>query len=114
MRRESIRRSQQQVRVLLGYDLSLTPQVLDGTRISLHVRVLTAVTLVEADGADLGPYPTIASLSLGTPRNFRLRQTDPVDPAYSSGKPIRTYEVILGHNSLVLMNAGCQERYKHT
>lgn len=63
---------------------------------------------------DLGPYATIASLSLGTPRAFRLRQTDTADPAYSIGRPIRTYEVLLGHNSLVLMNGGCQERYKHT
>jgi alkylated DNA repair dioxygenase AlkB len=64
---------------------------------------------------DLGPYATIASLSLGTPRNFRLRETDTVDPAYKvSSAGIRTYEVNLGHNSLVLMNGGCQERYKHT
>ena len=62
----------------------------------------------------LGPCTTIASLSLGTPRAFRLRETGTVDEAFSSGKPIRTYEVNLGHNSLVLMNAGCQERYKHT
>lgn len=62
----------------------------------------------------LGPYCTIASLSLGTPRAFRLRETDTIDAAYKSGKPIRTYEVNLGHNSLVLMNAGCQERFKHT
>ena len=62
----------------------------------------------------LGPYTTIASLSLGTPRAFRLRQADPVDPVYSSNKPIRTYETTLGHNSLILMNAGCQERFKHT
>ncbi|KAK8861429.1 hypothetical protein IAR55_002248 [Kwoniella newhampshirensis] len=59
----------------------------------------------------LGPYTTIASLSLGTPRAFRLRQTNPVDPAFAtSTKPIRTYEVTLGHNTLCLMNAGCQER----
>ncbi|OCF39596.1 hypothetical protein I317_06611 [Kwoniella heveanensis CBS 569] len=63
----------------------------------------------------LGPYTTIASLSLGTPRAFRLRQTDPVDSAFATtSKPTRTYEVNLGHNSLCLMNAGCQERYKHT
>ncbi|ORY25822.1 hypothetical protein BCR39DRAFT_566183 [Naematelia encephala] len=63
----------------------------------------------------LGPYATIASLSLGTPRAFRLRQTESVDPAYAKdAKPIRTYEINLGHNSLVLMDAGCQERYKHT
>jgi hypothetical protein len=62
----------------------------------------------------LGPHCTIASLSLGTPRAFRLRPTDTVDPSYSTGKPIRTYEIQLCHNTLVLMNAGCQERYKHT
>ena len=37
-----------------------------------------------------------------------------MDPAYKSAPSARTYEVTLGHNSLVLMNAGCQERYKHT
>ncbi|KAL7419602.1 hypothetical protein Q5752_005514 [Cryptotrichosporon argae] len=62
----------------------------------------------------LGPYPTIASLSLGTPRAFRLRQTATasVDGAATGGT--RTYEVPLGHNSLCLMAGGCQERWKHT
>ena len=63
---------------------------------------------------DLGPYTTIASLSLGTPRGFRVRPTDAVDPAYHTTGTARTYEITLAHNSLVLMNAGCQERYKHT
>ncbi|WWC68770.1 uncharacterized protein I206_102705 [Kwoniella pini CBS 10737] len=63
----------------------------------------------------LGPYTTIASLSLGTPRAFRLRETNTVDSNFaSSTKPIRTYELNLGHNSLCLMNGGCQERFKHT
>ncbi|TXT04278.1 hypothetical protein VHUM_04276 [Vanrija humicola] len=62
----------------------------------------------------LGPFPTIASLSLGTPRAFRLRQTEAVEAAFGTGRPARTYEVTLGHNSLCLMTAGCQERYKHT
>lgn len=62
----------------------------------------------------LGPYPTIASLSLGTPRAFRLRPIEAVDSAFSTGRPTRTYEVQLAHNSLCLMTAGCQERYKHT
>ena len=52
-----------------------------------------------SSSADLGPYTTIASLSLGTSRAFRVRQTDPVDQAYASSKPIRTYEVTLPHNS---------------
>lgn len=62
----------------------------------------------------LGPHTTIASVSLGTARAFRLRPTDTVDSAFSDGKPIRTYEVMLRHNTLTLMNAGCQERFKHT
>ncbi|OXH20995.1 hypothetical protein J008_07035 [Cryptococcus neoformans] len=62
----------------------------------------------------LGPYTTIASLSLGTSRAFRLRET-PSDPAFiMNDKPPRTYEITLAHNTLCLMNAGCQERYKHT
>ena len=63
---------------------------------------------------DLGPYCTIASLSLGTPRAFRLRPTAAVDEAYAATTPVRTYEVTLGHNTLCLMTPGCQERYKHT
>ena len=83
---------------------------------------------------DLGPAATICSLSLGTTRAFRVRQTEAVESASRSGtgpgpgpgstlsgtgpgppaRPIRTYEVNLAHNSLVLMNAGCQERFKHT
>ncbi|KLT46003.1 hypothetical protein CC85DRAFT_239758 [Cutaneotrichosporon oleaginosum] len=62
----------------------------------------------------LGPYPTIASLSLGTPRAFRLRAVNTADPAFAPDEPPRTYEVTLGNNSLVLMTPGCQERYKHT
>ncbi|KAK4685664.1 hypothetical protein P7C73_g4482, partial [Tremellales sp. Uapishka_1] len=59
----------------------------------------------------LGPYSTIASLSLGTKRAFRLRQTDSQE---IGSKPIRTYEIDLSHNSLVLMRGGCQERFKHS
>nr|ODN87339.1 hypothetical protein L203_03612 [Cryptococcus depauperatus CBS 7841] len=62
----------------------------------------------------LGPYTTIASLSLGTARSFRLRETQALDPTFASKQPPRTYEVTLRHNSLCLMNAGCQERFKHT
>ncbi|GMK56622.1 hypothetical protein CspeluHIS016_0304620 [Cutaneotrichosporon spelunceum] len=62
----------------------------------------------------LGPYPTIASLSLGTPRAFRLRAVNTADPAFAPDEPPRTYEVTLGNNTLVLMTPGCQERYKHT
>lgn len=59
----------------------------------------------------LGPYPTIASLSLGTTRQFRLRPVDNV--VQPDLMPSRTYSISLPHNSLLVMHAGCQERYKH-
>lgn len=71
---------------------------------------------IDADKiVDLGPYTTIASLSLGTSRAFRLRETPPSDPAFIINDKLPcTYEITLAHNTLCLMNAGCQERYKHT
>ncbi|GHJ88607.1 hypothetical protein NliqN6_5009 [Naganishia liquefaciens] len=67
----------------------------------------------------LGPCTTIVSLSLGTPREFRLRPVpDPASPSPSPndafGHPIRTYALRLAHNSLCIMHAGTQELYKHT
>lgn len=58
----------------------------------------------------LGPYPTIASLSLGCSRPFRLRSFLPE----SASSPNRTLEILLPHNSLCIMHAGCQETFKHT
>lgn len=58
----------------------------------------------------LGPYPTIASLSLGVTRQFRLRLT----PSPSSTELPRTYSVELPHNSLLVMHPPCQEHFKHT
>jgi hypothetical protein len=70
---------------------------------------------------DLGPCTTIVSLSLGTPREFRLRPVpDPsaLFPTPSThdafGNPLRTYALTLGHNSICIMHAGTQELYKHT
>ncbi|KAI6019682.1 hypothetical protein F5J12DRAFT_812499 [Pisolithus orientalis] len=54
----------------------------------------------------LGPYPTIASLSLGTTRTFRLRE--------SGKRQARTFNVPLPHNSLIIMHAATQESYKHS
>lgn len=69
----------------------------------------------QTDHPDLGPYTTIASLSLGTTRAFRVRPTAAVDGSLAvPDLPIRTYEITLEHNSLCIMNAGCQERFKHT
>ncbi|QRV86285.1 2OG-Fe(II) oxygenase family protein [Ceratobasidium sp. AG-Ba] len=60
----------------------------------------------------LGPYPTIASLSLGTTREFRLREVIPKQD--SEQRQARTYIVPLPHNSLIIMHPPCQERFKHT
>ncbi|KAK7023956.1 GRF zinc finger family protein [Favolaschia claudopus] len=60
----------------------------------------------------LGPYPTIASLSLGTRRVFSLREVIPSDEAKS--RRARTFNVPLPHNSLTIMHASCQERFKHS
>ncbi|KIO28184.1 hypothetical protein M407DRAFT_72209 [Tulasnella calospora MUT 4182] len=60
----------------------------------------------------LGPYPTIASLSLGTERTFRLRETIPKEDQET--RSARTFNISLPHNSLIIMHAGCQEHFKHT
>ncbi|KAF9228641.1 hypothetical protein BS17DRAFT_202612 [Gyrodon lividus] len=60
----------------------------------------------------LGPYPTIASLSLGTTRAFRLREVIPSDDI--SARRARTFNVPLLHNSLTVMHATCQESFKHS
>ncbi|KAF8797888.1 hypothetical protein BYT27DRAFT_7178068 [Phlegmacium glaucopus] len=60
----------------------------------------------------LGPYPTIASLSLGTRRNFSLRE---VIPTHQKGlRKSQTFNIPLGHNSLTIMHASCQENFKHS
>lgn len=60
----------------------------------------------------LGPYPTIASLSLGTTRTFRLREVVPSDEV--GKRQARTFNVPLPHNSLIIMHAATQESYKHS
>lgn len=68
----------------------------------------------------LGPFPTIASLTLGCTRPFRLRPFLPSGNNNNNNSgpdqplpQIRTLDIILPHNSLLIMHAGCQERYKH-
>ncbi|KAL5529659.1 hypothetical protein ACEPAG_5644 [Sanghuangporus baumii] len=59
----------------------------------------------------LGPYPTIASLSLGTTRLFRLREVIPTSE--TSERHAQTFNIPLPHNSLIIMHASTQERFKH-
>ncbi|KAI0273652.1 hypothetical protein BC834DRAFT_816404 [Gloeopeniophorella convolvens] len=60
----------------------------------------------------IGPYPTIASLSLGTRRTFRLREVITLDEA--DKRAAQTFNIILPHNSLCIMHASTQERFKHS
>ncbi|OBA19049.1 hypothetical protein METBIDRAFT_33667 [Metschnikowia bicuspidata var. bicuspidata NRRL YB-4993] len=53
----------------------------------------------------IGPHNYVASISLGTTRMFRLRNT------YKERAPI--YQIPLPHNSLFIMRPGCQEEFKH-
>lgn len=54
------------------------------------------------DEPELGPDPTIASLSLGCARDFQLRR--PGDP---------TTTLTLGHGELLLMDPPCQSQWQH-
>ncbi|KAJ6547042.1 hypothetical protein B0H19DRAFT_1211739 [Mycena capillaripes] len=60
----------------------------------------------------LGPYTTIASLSLGTRRVFSLREVIPSEE--KSSRRARTFNIPLPHNSLTIMHASCQEKFKHS
>ncbi|KDQ11690.1 hypothetical protein BOTBODRAFT_177085 [Botryobasidium botryosum FD-172 SS1] len=60
----------------------------------------------------LGPYPTIASLSLGTERVFRLREVIP--KAEAGQRQAQTFNTPLPHNSLVIMHPPSQEYFKHS
>ncbi|TFK42728.1 hypothetical protein BDQ12DRAFT_676712 [Crucibulum laeve] len=60
----------------------------------------------------LGPYPTIASISLGTRRLFSLREVIPA--AEEGSRKARTFNIPLPHNSLTIMHASCQEKFKHS
>jgi alkylated DNA repair dioxygenase AlkB len=59
------------------------------------------------DEPELGPNPTIASVSLGATRRFVL------SPKTKSVRRDGTYELELGHGSLLVMSGECQHRYRH-
>ncbi|HTB72365.1 MAG TPA: alpha-ketoglutarate-dependent dioxygenase AlkB [Polyangiaceae bacterium] len=58
------------------------------------------------DEPELGPNPTIASVSLGAERRFVLV------PKKKAARQ-KTLEVPLGHGSLVVMAGACQHNYRH-
>ncbi|KAJ7074260.1 hypothetical protein C8F01DRAFT_1099850 [Mycena amicta] len=55
----------------------------------------------------LGPYTTI-----GTSRIFRLREIIPTQE--SQTRSARTFNIPLSHNTLTIMHASCQEKFKHS
>lgn len=57
---------------------------------------------------ELGPQPVIASLSLGAPRRFLLRAA-----RGTTGAGEKSIGMTLENGSLLLMKAGCQQRYQH-
>ena len=57
----------------------------------------------------LGPRPTIATLSLGAQREFRIKPHPPGPDTHP-----HTYAIHLPHNSLLVMTAGVQEAWKHS
>jgi alkylated DNA repair dioxygenase AlkB len=61
---------------------------------------------------ELGPQPVIASLSLGAPRRFLLRSARP-QPGSAADVGTRSFGMTLENGSLLLMKAGCQQRYRH-
>lgn len=56
------------------------------------------------DEPELGNQPIIASVSLGAPRDFRLRRRDRSRPPQS---------IRLEHRSLLIMSGSCQEDWQH-
>ncbi|KAK4640368.1 hypothetical protein QC761_603490 [Podospora bellae-mahoneyi] len=66
----------------------------------------------------LGPRPTIASLSLGVTREFRLRRISSFLPSSKSDNPDPNLQgqvsLPLPHNSLLIMHSTTQEEWKHS
>jgi alkylated DNA repair dioxygenase AlkB len=61
---------------------------------------------------ELGPQPVIASLSLGAPRRFLLRPARS-RPGSAADPGSGSFGMTLENGSLLLMKAGCQQRYRH-
>jgi alkylated DNA repair dioxygenase AlkB len=59
------------------------------------------------DEPELGPDPIIASASLGATRRFVLA------PKNKRAREAGTYEIALGHGSLLVMSGPTQHRYRH-
>lgn len=53
---------------------------------------------------ELGPQPTIASVSLGGTRRFRIRRTD---------QPVESIGIDLRHGDLLLMRGPSQKQWQH-
>ncbi|HLK39782.1 MAG TPA: alpha-ketoglutarate-dependent dioxygenase AlkB [Polyangiaceae bacterium] len=59
------------------------------------------------DEPELGPNPTLASVSVGAARRFALQ------PKKKSERQGGSVELVLEHGSLLVMAGACQHRYRH-
>jgi alkylated DNA repair dioxygenase AlkB len=98
--------------------LPWTKELLDiknNLEIKLNQRFNSVLANLYRDGQDsmgwhadnepeLGPYPVIASLSLGATRTFSLRNFE---------KPRQSLKIPLKHGSLILMDGSTQQAWQH-
>lgn len=64
------------------------------------------------DEPELGTEPTIASLSFGAPRAFKIRRWSEVNPAARRPR-VDSWTLELGHGDLLVMSGPAQRDYQH-
>ena len=85
----------------LGHDLGAAP---NSVLANLYRNGQDSMGWHSDDEPELGPEPTIASISLGAPRRFVLRHKHKAAPAV---------ELVLEHGSLLVMSGTTQTFWKH-
>ncbi|KAH6600471.1 hypothetical protein BASA50_002293 [Batrachochytrium salamandrivorans] len=61
----------------------------------------------------IGPRPVIASLTLGATRTFRVRRLAQLSSSGQTLQAAQTFDILLPHNSLLIMFPPMQECFKH-
>jgi alkylated DNA repair dioxygenase AlkB len=75
--------------------------------LNLYRDGLDSMGMHSDDELELGTDPVVASVSLGQMRKFVL------SPKKKSARRAGSYELMLGHGSLLLMAGSCQHHYRH-
>jgi hypothetical protein len=73
---------------------------------AIEVHQQLVVRIEHHDERELRPRPVIASLSFGAERRFRLRHRTRAD--------VETFDLTLGHGSLLVMKGDTQQHWKHS